>query len=69
MSGVEAAGFVLAVFPIVIQLLQQYREGLEPLKTWWKYRKEFLKFSRNVKNQSLVFEGNVENASESNSDV
>jgi len=32
MSGVEAAGFVLAVLPLLISALEDYRKGSEPLK-------------------------------------
>jgi len=35
--GVEAAGFVLAAFPIVIEGLKFYLKGLETIKGLWRY--------------------------------
>jgi hypothetical protein len=60
MSGVEAAGFVLAAFPLIISALQSYRESLEPLNDWWHYRTRFLKFNNAVKIQCDIFDENIE---------
>lgn len=43
MSGVEAAGFVLAAFPLLISALEHYRESAEVLKDWWRYKREYRK--------------------------
>lgn len=43
MSGVEAAGFVLAAFPLCISALEHYRESAEVLKDWWRYKREYRK--------------------------
>jgi hypothetical protein len=36
-TGVETAGLVLAVFPVVVEGLKAYLEGIESIKRWWKY--------------------------------
>lgn len=60
MSGVEAAGFVLAAFPLLISALEDYRQGFEILEDWWRIRKEYKKCKQNLKLQKLVFEENLE---------
>lgn len=59
-TGVETAGLVLAAFPLVLSVLQRYHEGLEPLKDWWRYRRNFLKFTGTVGTQQIIFLENVE---------
>lgn len=34
----EAAGFVLAAFPLIIEGLRAYAEGIVTIKKWWRYR-------------------------------
>lgn len=41
MSGVEAAGFMLAAIPLVISALEHYTEGVETIQKWWRYQKAF----------------------------
>ncbi len=36
-TGVETAGLVLAVFPLVVEGLKTYLKGVESIKRWWKY--------------------------------
>ena len=60
MSGVEAAGFVLAAFPLLITALEDYRQGWEILEDWWKIKREYKKCQQNIKLQKLVFEENLE---------
>lgn len=60
MSGVEAAGFVLAVFPLLISALEHYRESAEVLKSWWGFKKEYKKCKQNINIQRLIFEENLE---------
>ena len=40
MSGIDAAGLVLAVFPIVVRGLQQFTKGLETIKDWKRHHRE-----------------------------
>ena len=60
MSGIEAAGFVLAVFPLLISALEDYRQGWGILEDWWKIKREYKKCQQNIKLQKLVFEENLE---------
>lgn len=60
MSGIEAAGFVLAAFPLLITALEDYRQGWEILEDWWKIKREYKKCQQNIKIQKLVFEENLE---------
>lgn len=39
-TGVETAGIVLAIFPLIISALEHYRKGLEPFVIWAKYHRE-----------------------------
>ena len=59
-TGVETAGLVLAVFPLLISALEHYREGFEPLKDWWKFQTEFVAFIHVIGEQSLLFDENLE---------
>ncbi len=60
MSGIEAAGFILAAFPLMISALEDYRQGWEILEDWWKIKREYKKCQQNIKLQKLVFEENLE---------
>lgn len=60
MSGVEAAGFVFAAFPLLISALEDYRAGWEVIEDWWKIKREYKKCQQNLKLQRLVFEENLE---------
>lgn len=44
MSGIEAAGLLLALFPIVVSGLQHFTEGLETVKKWRRYHRELAKY-------------------------
>ena len=59
-TGVETAGLVLAVFPLIISALEHYREGFEPLKDWWKFQTEFIAFIHVIGEQALLFDENLE---------
>lgn len=60
MSGVEAASFVLAAFPLLISALEDYRAGWEMIEDWWKIKREYKKCQQNLNIQKLVFEENLE---------
>ncbi len=57
MSGVEAAGLVLASIPLVISALDQYANGVETIARWWRYRAELLALSNTLcaENTRLIF--------------
>ena len=60
MSGIEAAGLVLAVFPIVVSGLQHFTEGLETVKNWRRYHRELAKYSRTLETQRIVYLNTIE---------
>lgn len=55
MSGIEAAGLVLAVFPIVVSGLQHFTEGVETMKAWKRYQRELAKYARTLETQRVVY--------------
>ncbi|KIW33692.1 uncharacterized protein PV07_00520 [Cladophialophora immunda] len=61
MSGIEAAGLVLAVLPLVISALEGYKEGRNPIKTFaWKWRFELESLLRCLKEQRWFFRNSVQ---------
>lgn len=60
MSGIEAAGLVLAVFPIVVNGLQHFTEGVETIKSWKRFRRELDKYSRTLETQRVVYLNTIE---------
>ena len=48
MSGVEVAGLALAVFPVLVDGMRRFTEGLETVKTWRWYRKEVSNYVRTM---------------------
>jgi hypothetical protein len=60
MSGIEVAGIVLAVLPLVISALEDYKRGLKPLKrlalTW---RLELQNLTRCLREQKYFFRINL----------
>lgn len=38
LTGIETAGLVLAIFPLLIAALDHYKAGLEPLQTYSNYK-------------------------------
>src|SRR5579871_5696579 len=59
-TGIETAGIILAVFPLIISALEHYKEGFSTLQIWWMYRTEFLDFLRKIGIQFVLFRGNLE---------
>ena len=60
MSGIEAAGFVLAVFPLLITALEHYRASAEVLSDWWQIKREYRKCRDEIRFHQLAFEQNLE---------
>src|SRR6266480_4445731 len=54
-TGVEAAGLVLAILPLLISGLDHYREGLIPIKDWLRYRSEVKCLIRNLNVEQVRF--------------
>jgi len=60
MSGIEAAGFVLAAFPLAISALEHYRTTAETLGVFWKIRREYKTWTHGLNICQLAFEQNLE---------
>ncbi|CAM1501131.1 Fc.00g102930.m01.CDS01 [Cosmosporella sp. VM-42] len=59
MSGVEVVGLVLGGFPILLNCLEYYRHGFEPLEEWWNFKTQFVKFVDDVKHQMMLYDQNL----------
>jgi hypothetical protein len=55
MSGVELAGLVLGVLPLLIQGIESYNEGLDPIKSFMRWEKELPHFIRKLRNQHVHY--------------
>ena len=71
-TGVETAGLILATFPLVVDGLSHYINGLQTMRYWRRYRRELKDHARKLKNQTvrylntfeLLFDGIVESEEE-----
>jgi hypothetical protein len=59
MTGVEIVGFVLGGFPILLNCLDYYREGFEPLEEWWNFRTHFISFVDDIRHQMMRYNENM----------
>ncbi|MCJ1402491.1 hypothetical protein MMC11_005711 [Xylographa trunciseda] len=59
-TGVEAAGLVLAAFPLLVSAAEHYREGFEKIQEWYHFRPEFTAFCHAIDIQRALFDGNLE---------
>ena len=59
MSGVEIAGFVLAAFPVTVQLIQGYQEGCKHLVDWRRFQVTYLRLKQGLNRQYTIFDNNV----------
>lgn len=60
MSGIEIVGLVLGSFPIILNCLDYYQEGLEPLEEWWHFRAHFIDFVDAIKHQMMRYNESIE---------
>lgn len=60
MSGIEAAGLALAVFPLLIGLLERYQNGYEKLRDWALFRREFTRLVNDLHREQILFRQHVE---------
>lgn len=60
LTGIEVAGLVLAVFPLVINALEYYEDGLQPIKEWVRFRGEYAAFMNALCRQKIFFRQNIE---------
>lgn len=59
MSGIEVASMVLGAFPIILNCLEYYRKGFEPLEEWWQFRTHFIAFIDDVRHQMMKYNENM----------
>ncbi|KAE8842169.1 hypothetical protein P3342_002888 [Pyrenophora teres f. teres] len=60
MSGIEIAGLVLGCLPLIIQGIETYREGLDPIKGFFGRNKELLVFIRDLRAQYVHYDQNIQ---------
>lgn len=60
MSGVEAAGFILAAIPLVISFVEHYAEGVRTINRWRKYDRELKSLCRRLRSEEELFRNTCE---------
>lgn len=60
MSGFEIAGIVLGGLPIVLKAAEGYKQGLEPLVKWHRYKLGFRAFVHDVDIETQMFRALVD---------
>lgn len=60
MSGVEVAGIVLGVIPVIVTALQNYAAGVSTIKTLRKYERELGSLIRQLKVQTEILRNTCE---------
>ncbi|KAL2829913.1 hypothetical protein BJY01DRAFT_254819 [Aspergillus pseudoustus] len=61
MSGVEVAGIVLAILPLVVNQLDNYARGLETLRGLRSYKRELERYSTRLSVQYTIFLNTLQN--------
>ncbi|KAK8136421.1 hypothetical protein PG984_004361 [Apiospora sp. TS-2023a] len=60
MSGIELVGLSLAVFPLVISMLEHYETGYQGLRDWVRFRREFTQLVNDLNREQIIFRQHVE---------
>ena len=60
LAGIEIAGTILAIFPLIISAMEHYEEGFQPIKEWVRFRGEFATFLNTLVRQKIFFRQNIE---------
>lgn len=60
MSGLEVAGLVLGVFPILVDTIKDVRGFLKDVKGWWHFETEFESFMSAVDMEHIHYSLNIE---------
>ncbi len=60
MSGIEVVGIALAVFPLVISLLEHYQDGYDTLRDYAHFRREFTHLVNELNREQIIFRQHVE---------
>ena len=59
LTGVEAAGLVLAALPIIVQLVEGYESGCKPMRSWLRFRRVYINLLQGIRLQETLFNNNV----------
>ena len=59
-AGIETAGLVLAAFPIIINCLKKYAEGVKTIKDWRDYGRELADYARKLRVQQVFYQNTTE---------
>ena len=59
MAGLESIGVVLGSIPLVISALEHYRDGLDPLKDYFRYDCTLKSFRIQLRIQEDIFQGTL----------
>lgn len=60
MSGIEAIGITLAVFPILIDGLERFVSGIKTIKRWKIYRLELQRYANILESAFVYFQDTLE---------
>lgn len=60
MSGIEIVSVALAVFPLVISLLEHYQDGYDTLRDFAHFRREFTHLVNELNREQIIFRQHVE---------
>ena len=60
MSGVEAAGFVLAAIPLLISACEHYAEGVSTIRRWHSYKMELKRMRLSLDTEYVIFRDTCE---------
>ena len=60
MSGLEVAGLVLGLFPIVISAIDSCERGYGVLADWKHFRREFTEVSNRLRGQQILLRQHIE---------
>ncbi|KAA8894846.1 hypothetical protein FN846DRAFT_785833 [Sphaerosporella brunnea] len=55
-TGIEAAGLALGIFPILIKGIRFYIDGVGTIKDWWRYKGVLSRLVRQLETEQLKFE-------------
>jgi hypothetical protein len=60
LTGIELAGIILSVFPLVISGFEHYENGFQQIKEWIRFKGDFTRFLNALCRQRIFFRQNIE---------
>ena len=60
LTGVETAGLVLAAFPLVLDGLSHWLEGLDKVKRWRRIRQQLKNYEIRLQSQKVTYQNSLE---------